>query len=88
MKKAITQLLVRKIPSFDELIEDLKQKKIEVNFQKQKTGRINGIMFRYKGLSMKGSAIDRSFSYGRLAKELSQNAKRNQEQDHDKRRES
>lgn len=86
MKKAITQSLVRKISSFDELIIDLKSKGIEVNFQEQKTGRINGVMFRYKGLSMKGSAVDRSFSYGRLAKELSRNASRKQEQDHDKRR--
>ena len=88
IRNAVTASLRQKLSSFNQLTKDLKQQGIEVIFQTQKTGRTNGITFRHKGLTVKGSAIDRSFSFGRLVKELSQNAKQNQQQDHDKRREN
>lgn len=86
IKKAITESLERGTSSYDQLIEELKQKGIETVFQTQRTGRVNGVSFRYRGISFKGSSIDKSFSFRRLAKGLKQNINHDQEQDHEERR--
>jgi len=68
IKEAIAGSLSHGISDFDHLTDELKTHGIELLFHIQKTGRVNGISFRCKGVTFKGSAIDKSFSYGRLAK--------------------
>ncbi len=84
IKDAINEGLSQGHFDYEQLQSHLKARGIEMQFQTQSTGRINGISFRHKNMTFKGSAIDRSFSYRRLARRLSQN--RNQDKDHDKRR--
>ncbi|MEQ8552122.1 MAG: relaxase/mobilization nuclease domain-containing protein [Cyclobacteriaceae bacterium] len=86
IKIAISQALEKGIKDYDELKFYLKEQGIDMNFQLQSTGRINGVVFKYKDLSFKGSSIDKSFSFKRLAKRLGQNNHRDKDQDHDKRR--
>ncbi len=62
------------INSWQHLERYLKSKDVELQFQKQSTGRINGISFRMGEISVKGSAVDRAFSYQRLDKRF--NAKK------------
>ncbi len=86
VKAAIAASLARGTSTFEQLFKDLKRKGIEASFHSQKTGRINGISFRHRGINFKGTSIDRSFSFGKLAKRLSQNQSQDNDQDNDKRR--
>lgn len=52
---------------------DLRTKGIEIKYQQQSTGRINGVSFKKGSEAIKGSAVDKSFSYGRLNKQLEEN---------------
>jgi len=52
----------------------LQSKGINVEFKlKRTTGEIEGISFNYDNISLKGSQIDRKFSYGNLRKEFEKN---------------
>ena len=86
IKEAIAGSLSHGISDFDHLTDELKTHGIELLFHTQKTGRVNGISFRCKGVTFKGSAIDKSFSFRRLAKGLSHNRTHDKDQDHDQRR--
>ena len=62
VKSAIlTAISAGKVESFDELKSRLVEKKIEAQLHVQKTGRVNGVSFRYDGLSFKGSALGSEF---------------------------
>jgi len=73
IRSALEESLQKGRSSWSELNKDLKEKGIELKLQKQSTGRINGVSFKKEGLSIKGSAVDKSFSYGRLNNRLEQN---------------
>lgn len=86
IKSAISRGLESGIKDYEELKFYLKERGIEMAFQVQGTGRINGVTFKYKDMSFKGSAIDKSFSFKRLAKRLGQASNHKEEKDYDKRR--
>ncbi len=73
IKRAIDDSLRKGISNYDSLKRDLAKKNIDLQLQKQSTGRINGVTFRKDDLIVKGSAIDKDFSYKRLLKTLEQN---------------
>ena len=73
IKVAILECLMNRVNNLDHLKERLFKKGIETRFQVQKTGRVNGITFRKGQVALKGSAIDKNFSYGRLKKQLEKN---------------
>lgn len=81
----ITQALKKGTTSFDLFEAQLKSKNVEVLYQIQKTGRVNGISFKHRNLTLKGSSIDKSFSYKRIAKSLDQNNRQSEDQSNDKR---
>lgn len=57
-----------------ELQDYLQSKDISVEFKRKRTtGEIEGISFNYDNISLKGSQIDRKFSYGNLKKEFEKN---------------
>ncbi|MGC3978355.1 MAG: relaxase/mobilization nuclease domain-containing protein [Paludibacteraceae bacterium] len=57
-----------------ELQDYLHSKDISVEFKRKRTtGEIEGISFNYDNISLKGSQIDRKFSYGNLKKEFEKN---------------
>jgi len=70
IKVAILECLMNRIGSLDQLRERLKKKGIEPQLQVQKTGRIHGITFRKNQIAIKGSAVDRNFSYQKLTNKL------------------
>jgi len=86
IKLALASGLTHGISDFDQLSESLKEQGIELIFHTQKTGRVNGISFRCKGMTFKGSSIDKSYSFKRLAKGLSNNSSYDKDQDNDQRR--
>ncbi len=88
IRLALSSGLEHGLSDFDQLKMALKDQGIELIFHVQKTGRINGISFRCRGLTFKGSSIDHSFSFRRLARRLSQNHSYDKDQDHDQRRKS
>lgn len=81
----ITQALKKGTTSFDLFEAQLKSKNVEVLYQIQKTGRVNGISFKHRNLTLKGSSIDKSLSYKRIAKALDQNNRQSEDQSNDKR---
>ena len=86
VRTAIAASLAQGTSTFEQLFKDLKLKGIKGSFHSQKTGRINGISFRHRNINLKGSSINRSFSFGKLAKRLSQNRSHDNDQDNDQRR--
>ena len=70
----IEELLRTGIGSFDKLKEKLTKAGIETRLQVQRTGRVNGITFSKDEIAIKGSAVDKEFSYGRLKQKLDQNS--------------
>ena len=62
IKEAIESSLKKGISNYDSLKRDLAKKNIDLQLQKQSTGRINGVTFRKDDLIVKGSAIDKDFS--------------------------
>lgn len=75
VKSAIEQSIKSGKNHIDELQADLAKKGIEMKVQYQSTGRVNGLSFRWNNFSMKGSAIDKRFSYKRLENLLGRNPK-------------
>ena len=66
-----------------ELRSMLKKSGIETEFKLQRTtGEVEGISFRYNAIALKGSQVDRKFSYTSLKKEFEKNIgeKRKQEE--------
>jgi len=61
------------ISTYDTLIAELKKRNIDLQLQKQATGRVNGITFRKGEFIIKGSAVSKEFSYKRLLKYLDVN---------------
>ena len=82
--QAITKELENGVSDFNKLKASLKGQGIELNFHTQKSGNVIGITFRTNGLTVKGSAIDKSLSFKNLAKRLSQNQGHHKKYDHGK----
>jgi hypothetical protein len=61
----------------DKLKKDLAEQGIETRLQVQSTGRINGISFRKNEIAIKGSAVDRNYSYMKLQRKLESNRQQN-----------
>ncbi len=76
----IEELLRMGISSFDQLKKELGKAGIETRLQVQRTGRVNGITFSKDDIAIKGSAVDKEFSYGRLKQKLVQNGIEQREQ--------
>ena len=85
--QAISNEFENRVSDFNILKEALKGQGIELNFHTQKTGRIIGVTFRTGGQTVKGSAIDNSFSFKTLAKRLSPNQEYHKKYDQGKRME-
>jgi Relaxase/Mobilisation nuclease domain len=70
---AINQSLKSGTSDYDLLTKDLHKKGIDLQLQKQSTGRINGVTFKKGELIMKGSAVGKEFSYKHLLQSLEKN---------------
>ncbi len=70
IKVAILECLMNRVSNMDRLKSVLQKKGIETHLQVQKTGRVNGITFRKNQIAIKGSAVDRNFSYQKLKNKL------------------
>ncbi|XOV94601.1 MAG: relaxase/mobilization nuclease domain-containing protein [Bacteroidota bacterium] len=70
VKSAIQECLDRGVKDFKSLKQELGKKSIQMNLQIQTTGRVNGISFEKDGIAIKGSAIDKSYSYRGLSKHM------------------
>ena len=70
---AINQSLKSGISDYTTLKKDLNEKGIDLQLQKQSTGRINGVTFKKGDLILKGSAIGKEFSYKHLLQSLEKN---------------
>ena len=70
IKVAILECLMNRVNNMDRLKILLQKKGIETQLQVQKTGRIHGITFRKNQIAIKGSAVDRNFSYQKLTNKL------------------
>ncbi|XOV92102.1 MAG: relaxase/mobilization nuclease domain-containing protein [Bacteroidota bacterium] len=73
VKSAILECLDKGVHDFKSLKAELGKKSIEMNLQIQTTGRVNGISFEKDGIAIKGSAIDKSYSYRGLSKQMDMN---------------
>ncbi len=73
VKSAIQECLDKGVHDFKSLKVELGKKSIEMNLQIQTTGRVNGISFEKDGIAIKGSAIDKSYSYRGLSKQMEMN---------------
>ena len=76
IRTAIGESLQRGRSTWNDLEKDLKSKGIKVKLQEQSTGRVNGVSFKKNNMSIKGSAVDKSFSYARLNRDLEKNRNR------------
>lgn len=81
IRTAIEEALASGITNFQALEQALINKGMTMKLQRQRTGRINGITFGKQGFAMKGSAIDKTFSYGRILKAMAHNT--SQEKDNE-----
>lgn len=73
IKSAILECLDKGVNNFKNLKAELEEKSIQMNLQIQTTGRVNGISFEKDGIALKGSAIDKSFSYRKLSNQMNMN---------------
>jgi hypothetical protein len=80
VRKIVRKSLDGEVSEWNGLKRNLATAGIELRIQKQSTGRINGVSFKIEGLSLKGSAVDKSFSYARLNKQLETNRNRKLEE--------
>ncbi len=58
------------ITTLEMLTNFLAKQGIEMRVQYQSTGRVNGLSFKKENIALKGSEIDKAFSYKRLSKQL------------------
>ena len=70
---AINQSVKSGVSDYDRLTKDLHTKGIDLQLQKQSTGRINGVTFKKGELIIKGSAVGKEFSYKHLQQSLEKN---------------
>jgi Relaxase/Mobilisation nuclease domain len=70
---AINQSLKSGISDYEKLSKDLLNKGIDLQLQKQSTGRVNGVTFKKGELIVKGSAVGKEFSYKHLLQSLEKN---------------
>lgn len=65
--------------SWDELKDHLGKSNVQLNIQTQSTGRVNGVSFSKDDWAIKGSAIDKKYSFSKLEKLLNQNISKGHE---------
>ncbi|KIX22074.1 hypothetical protein SY27_05245 [Flavobacterium sp. 316] len=65
LQRIINEIIKHKISIF-EFEKFLKGKKVNVKFNSSKEGRISGISFEYKGVTYKGSQVNRKLSWNNL----------------------
>jgi hypothetical protein len=70
---AINHSLKSGVSNYEILKNDLLKSGIDLQIQKQSTGRINGVTFKKGELILKGSAVGKEFSYKRLLQSLDSN---------------
>jgi hypothetical protein len=70
---AINQSLKSGISDYEKLSKDLLNKGIDLQLQKQSTGRVNGVTFKKGELIVKGSAVGKEFGYKHLLQSLEKN---------------
>lgn len=58
------------VTTLEMLTNYLAKQGIEMRVQYQSTGRVNGLSFKKENIALKGSEIDKAFSYKRLSKQL------------------
>ena len=73
IRAAIEGQLKKGVDTMEKLKAGLAAEGISLKVKVQSTGRVNGVSFARDGIAMKGSAIGREFSYGRLTKLLDRN---------------
>lgn len=73
IRKAVDEGLLKGVSNFKELGAHLRPYGIELKIQYHKNGTVNGLSFRKGEIAMKGSAVDKRFSYKRIAKQISAN---------------
>lgn len=66
-EKVITEI---KPKDFDQYIKQMKQRDVEVIPSINKSNRLQGFRFEYKGHNLKGSDVHRSMSMGRIAERI------------------
>jgi len=66
-EKVITEI---KPKDFDQYIKYMKQREVEVIPNINKSNRLQGFRFEYKGHNLKGSDVHRSMSMGRIAERI------------------
>lgn len=69
-------MLEKKPKDFDQYIKYMKQNEIKVIPYINKSNRLQGFRFEYKGHNLKGSEVHRSMSGGKLAIDISKNTDR------------
>ncbi len=77
IREAIRESLNNGTGSINQLKKELAEQGIETRLQVQSTGRINGISFRKNEIAIKGSAVDRNYSYLKLQRKLESNRQQN-----------
>ena len=75
LKDAIKQqiqntFLKEKIVFLKKIVDALQEKKIDMYFRIQKSGKINGISFSKEGESLKGTLVGTKYRYGNLMKSI------------------
>jgi hypothetical protein len=75
ISSAINEGLAKGVSSFKELGLHLKPYGIEMKIQYHKNQQVNGLSFRKGEIALKGSAIDKRFSYKRISKQMAPKAK-------------
>lgn len=74
IKRAINHALsIDKAKTLEELKVSLAALQVEMRIQTQKTGRINGVSFRFQKLSVKGSTLGPDYKYKSLLQLVSKN---------------
>jgi hypothetical protein len=73
ISSAINNALKSGISDYASLQKTLLKKDIDLQLQKQSTGRVNGVTFRKDEFILKGSAIGKEFSYKHLLQKLENN---------------
>lgn len=76
IRDAVEGQLQKGVSTMEKLKEELAKEGISLVVKVQSTGRVNGVSFGKDGIALKGSAVAKEFSYGRLTKLLAQNKDR------------
>lgn len=63
------------VATIDELKQNLQKHQVEMQLHVQKTGRVNGVSFRYKDTAFKGSALGKEYKLNQLSMRMDENGR-------------